>query len=523
MIKVLIADKLSYEAEKVFVSNNIKVDKKIGLSESEIATISKNYQGIAIRSNTQITSNIISKADKLKVIGRAGIGIDNIDIEAATKNGIVVMNTPYGNSITTAEHTIALLMSMARNIPQASASTHLGKWEKSKFMGVEIFGKTLGIIGCGNIGSLVAERASSLKMKIIIYDPFISEEQATEKGVVRVDLNTLFSSSDFITLHTPLTEKTQGIINKESLEICKKGVRLINCARGGLIVEEDLKTFINSGHVAGAAIDVFSTEPSYKNILFGLDNVIATPHLGASTNEAQENVSIQIAQQMSDYLINGAIVNALNMSSITMEDASKLKPYLDLANNLGKLCGQITESSIAKIKIYFMGYAAKINTKPIVGNLLAGIFSTRMEAVNIINSEIIAKQRNIEIITSFQETGGDYLTEIRLEVKTENRTVIFSGSLFSDTPRIIEIMGMKIESELTTNMLLISNTDKPGFIGALGTALGKENINIGTFNLGRDNAGEAVALISIDQKIPDEIVKKLNNLPNVKFVKRLSF
>lgn len=521
--KVLIADKLNPEAINIFKSNNIQADIKLGLKEDEIIKIIDEYEGVVVRSSTHITEKIINKSNNLKVLGRAGIGVDNINIKSATKNGVVVMNTPFGNSITTAEHTIALIMSLARNIPQANQSTHQGKWEKSRFTGVELFSKTLGMIGCGNIGSLVAQRSLALKMNVIVYDPFISEESANKLGVKRVDFDTLIEKSDFITLHTPLTEKTKGILNKDNLQKCKKGVRIINCARGGLIVEKDLKEAVESGHVAGAAVDVFSEEPSYNSVLFGSNNIIVTPHLGASTNEAQENVAIQIAQQISDYLNNGAIVNALNMSPISKEEAPTLKPYIDLADKLGRLAGQITESSLSKISIKFMGQASKINTTPLVSTLLAGIFSSKMESVNIINAPMIAQQHNIEVITAFQETGGNYLTEINLEIKTENRTINFSGSLFANTTRIVKILDMRIEAEITPNMLFISNTDKPGFIGALGTTLGNEGINIATFNLGRDKEGNAIALLAIDQNVNDTILNKLQKLSNVRFVKKLIF
>ncbi len=523
MIKVLIADKLSIEAENIFKNNEIKTDTITGLKEQELIEIADQYDGIVIRSGAQINSNIIEKATKLKVIGRAGIGVDNIDIKAATKNGVIVMNTPFGNSVTTAEHTIALIMSLARNIPQANISTHAGKWEKSKFVGVELFSKNLGMIGCGNIGSLVVERAKALKMKVIVYDPFISEENAKILGIEKVDLKTLIRRADFITLHTPLTDKTRGILNKKSLAECKPTVRIINCARGGLIVEEDLKDMINDGKVAGAAIDVFSKEPSYENVLFNTKNTILTPHLGASTNEAQENVAIQIAQQVSDYIKNGAIVNALNMSPITIEEAPKIKPYLDLAEKLGKFAGQISDTSFSSISITFLGQSSNISSSPLVSTMLAGIFSSRMSSVNNINSLMIAKSKNIEVITSYQETGSNYLTEINLSIKTENRVISISGSLFANTPRIVKVMNMRIEAELSTNMLFISNTDKPGFIGNLGTTLGNNNINIATFNLGRTKEGDAIALLEVDQHVNDDIIDLLRGLPHVKYIKRLQF
>ena len=523
MIKVLIADKLSDKAEKIFLENKIQCDTKIGLSEEEIISIVEEYDSIIVRSATKITDNIISRGKNLKVLGRAGIGIDNINVEAATDNGVVVMNTPYGNSITTAEHTISLMMSVARNIPQANNSTRDGKWEKSKFMGTEFFGKTLGMIGCGNIGTLVAERCIGLKMRVIVYDPFLSEEQVTKIGAKKVGLNDLLSTSDFITLHTPLTDQTKGILDKKNLLMCKKGVRIINCARGGLVIEDDLIELLKAGHIAGAALDVFNEEPPKNTKLFKVNNLILTPHLGASTAEAQENVAIQIAQQISDYLLNGVIVNSINVSPISLEEAPKLKPFLDLALNLGKLGGQIIETNINKITIHFKGLVSTLNTKPLIATLLAGFFSEKMESVNLINAEVIAKEKNIDVVASYQEKGTNYESEIFIEVENKNQNFIYAGSIFANKPRIISIKNMRLEAEITKSMLYISNDDKPGFIGSLGTLLGKKNVNIATFHLGRTGSGDAISLLELDQPIETELIRLLYDLPNVKKVKKLVF
>ena len=523
MKNILIADKLSKEAEKIFIANNISCDIKVGLSEEEIINIVKNYDGIVVRSATKITRNIINAGINLKVLGRAGIGVDNIDIKAATTKGIVVMNTPYGNSITTAEHTISLMMSLARNIPQANISTHEKKWEKSRFMGTELYNKVLGMIGCGNIGSIVAERCLGLKMKVKVYDPFLSSEEINKIGGTKVDLEELLGSSDFITLHTPITEETKNILNKESLLKCKKGIRIINCARGGLIEEDDLIELIQTGHIAGAALDVYLNEPPTNNKLFGQENLILTPHLGASTSEAQENVAIQIAQQISDFLNYDVIINSINVSPISLEEAPKLKPYLDLALKLGKLGGQITEKTIKKINVTFKGEISNLNTKPLVSTVLAGIFSVKMESVNIINSSKVAKDKNIEIITSFQDKAQHYSSEISIEIVSEEDIFSYAGTFFADKPRIISIKQMKVEAEISPNMLYISNDDKPGFIGALGTLLGEKKMNIGFFSLGRTGSGDAISIIVLDQPVEEELIALLEKLPNVKSIKKLVF
>ena len=523
MKKILIADKMSVEAEKVFNANGIEYDKKIGLSEEEICNIINDYNGVIVRSATKITKKIIDIGKNLKVLGRAGIGVDNIDIDAATTKGIVVMNTPFGNSITTAEHTISLMMSLARNIPQASQSTKEGKWEKNIFMGTELFGKSLGMIGCGNIGSLVAERCIGLKMKVYVYDPFISDEQTEKIGAKKVELDFLLSSSDFITLHTPLNNETKGILNKNTMKKCKQSVKIINCARGGLIVENDLIELLKNKEISGAALDVFSEEPPKNKKLFDLDNLILTPHLGASTSEAQENVAIQIAQQISDFINNDVIVNSINVSPISLEDAPKLKPYLELSLKLGKFGGQIIESTISKINIIFKGDVSKLNTKPLVSNIIAGIYSNKMETINLINAETIAKQKNVEIITSFQSETLNHSSEIYVNITTSDEEFNYAGAIFSNTSRIISIMDMRIEAQISSNMLFILNYDKPGFIGSLGTLLGNKKINIASFHLGRTGKGEAVSLLELDNFLNDNLIPDLQKLINVKKVKTLKF
>ncbi|HWA48018.1 MAG TPA: phosphoglycerate dehydrogenase [Dongiaceae bacterium] len=525
MAKVLIADELSPAAVQVFRQRGVEVDEKIGLKPKELRDIIGNYDGLAVRSATKVTPEVIAVAKKLKVVGRAGIGVDNIDVKAATAAGICVMNTPFGNSITTAEHTIAMMMALARHIPQADRSTQAGKWEKSKFVGVELYAKTLGLVGCGNIGSIVADRAQGLKMKVIAYDPFLSPERAVDLGVEKVELDELFHRADFISLHTPLTDQTRGIISKASLAKCKEGVRIINCARGGLVVEEDLRAALDSGHVAGAAVDVFVEEPAKTNSLFDHPNVVTTPHLGASSNEAQLNVALQVAEQMSDFLLHGAVTNALNMPSVTVEEAPRLRPYLKLAEQLGSFAGQVTEDPIKRIIIEYEGHATSLNTKPLTQTILQGVLRASLDTVNMVNAPIIAKERDIEVSEVKHEREGDYHTLVRLTVATEKFTRDIAGTLFAEKrPRLVQIKGINVDAELGPHMLYVTNEDKPGMIGNLGTVLGENRINIATFALGRSAPGQdAIALIEIDGAIPAEVLDKVRRLPNVRQAKALVF
>jgi D-3-phosphoglycerate dehydrogenase len=524
MPKVLIADKLSAQAVNVFKQRGVEADVKTGLPAEELLKIIGDYDGLAVRSSTKVTADVLKAAKNLKVVGRAGIGVDNVDVPAATARGIIVMNTPFGNSVTTAEHTITLMMALARQIPEANASTHAGKWEKNKFMGVELCSKTLGMIGCGNIGSIVADRAQGLKMKVIVYDPYLSKERADAIHVEKVELDDLLKRADFITLHTPLNESTRNILNKDSFKKCKKGVRIINCARGGLVNEADLKAAIESGHVAGAALDVFEEEPAKKNVLFGMEQIVCTPHLGASTNEAQENVAVQIAEQIADYLTGGAVSNALNIPSMSAEDATRLKPYLQLADQLGGFAGQITDTGIKSVKIEFEGAAAKLNTKPLTAIALKGLLAPLIENVNMVNAPIVAQERNIAVSSTRYDRTGDYHTLIRLEVVTDKRTLIVTGTLFADKPRIVEVNGIKLEASLDGRMLYVTNDDKPGFIGNLGSLLGKAGINIATFHLGRNDANnEALALVEVDDPVHADIIAQIGKLANVRQVKLLQF
>lgn len=526
MPKVLIADKMNPLAAEIFQRNGIDVDTKTDLSPEDFAKIAGDYDGIAVRSTAKVTKDIISAAaGRLKVIGRAGIGVDTVDVEAATAHGVVVMNTPFGNSITTAEHAIAMMFALARQIPQANESTHAGKWEKSKFMGVELYGKTLGVVGCGNIGGIVADRALGLKMTVVAYDPFLTPERAVEIGVEKVDLDTLYKRADFITIHTPLNDKTRGIIDSAAIAKMKKGVRIINCARGGIVVEKDLKAALDSGHVAGAALDVFEVEPAKENALFGMPNVVCTPHLGASTTEAQVNVAIQVAEQMSDFLVRGVVQNAVNMPNISAEDAPRLKPYVALADQLGSFAGQITESGIEKIEIEYLGQAAELNVRPLTQTILYALLRHLLDSVNPVNAPQIAKARGITVSETKTEECQEFHTAINVTVHSQRQVRNVKGTLFAGhAARIVEIEQVPVEAMLVPDMLFIRNEDKPGMIGGLGTVLAQAGQNIADFRLGRVAAGDkAVALVALDAPLPDDVFAHVETLPQVRIVKRLRF
>jgi len=523
--KVLISDKMDPNAAQIFRERGCEVDEITGKTPDELKAIIGQYDGLAIRSSTKVTQDILDAATNLKVVGRAGIGVDNVDIPAASAKGVVVMNTPFGNSITTAEHAIALMFALARQLPEADASTQAEKWEKNRFMGVEVTGKTLGLIGAGNIGSIVASRALGLRMKVVAYDPFLTPERAVEMGVEKADLDTLLSKADFITLHTPLTDQTRNILSRENLAKTKKGVRIINCARGGLLDEAALKEGLDSGHIGGAALDVFAEEPAKQSPLFGTPNFICTPHLGASTNEAQVNVALQVAEQMADYLVSGGVTNALNMPSLSAEEAPKLRPYMALAEKLGSLVGQLAHDNLTKIAIEVEGAAAQLNVKPISGAVLCGLMRRYSDTVNMVNAPFLAKERGLDVREVRHDREGDYHTLIRVTVETSQGERSVAGTLFGNgEPRLVEAFGIKVEADLDGHMLYIVNEDAPGFIGRIGTLLGEAGLNIGTFHLGRRSAGgEALLLLSIDAPIPEPVLWKACNLPGVKTVKALQF
>ena len=523
--RVLIADQLSPAAVDIFTQCGIETDVRTGLPKDELERIIGAYDGLAVRSTTKVTEKVLAAATRLKVVGRAGIGVDNIDVKAATAKGVIVMNTPFGNSITTAEHAISLMMALTRQIPEADRSTQAGKWEKSRFMGVEVSGKTLGVIGCGNIGSIVADRAIGLKMKVLAYDPFLSEERAVEIGVTKVDLDHLLRRADFISLHTPLTDKTRNIVDAAALAKTRKGVRVINCARGGLVDERALAEAVKSGHVAGAAVDVFEMEPARESVLFGLHNVICTPHLGAATGEAQENVALQVAEQMSNYLLSGAVSNAVNFPSITAEEAPRLRPWVKLAEQLGSFAGQLTETSIKGVRIEYSGEVATLNTRPLTAAALTGLLHPLLAQVNMVSAAISARERGMQVEEVTRGQEGAFESYIRFTVRTDRYERSVAGTVFSDgRPRIIQVRDIDRELELAPRMLFIRNQDKPGVLGRFGMLMGEAGLNIATLNLGRDKpGGDAICMVAIDEPASDEVLARIRALPHVVRVNRLEF
>ncbi len=521
-MKVLVSDNLSERGVNILKDAGLEVDIKTGMKPDELRACIGEYDGIVIRSATKMTEDVIDVAANLKVIGRAGSGLDNVDKNAASKKGIVVMNTPGGNTITTAEHAFTMLMSLARNIPQATSSMKEGKWEKKKFMGVELFNKTLGIVGIGNIGSQVARMAHGLEMNVIAFDPFLSDEKAAEMGVQKVDLAELFKRADFITIHTPLTSETKYIVNKDSIKTMKDGVRIINCARGGIINEQDLLEAVKSGKVGGAALDVFETEPPTDNPLLELSQVICTPHLGASTTEAQENVAIKVAEQIVDYLVNGTIRNAVNFPSIPADQIPKLRPYITLAEKMGAVASQIYEGSISGITLEYRGDAAEINTAPVTIAAIEGLLNPILEeSVNFVNAPFIAKERGIEIKETKSEETGDYQSLLVLKVKIGGKENEITGTLLSrKDPRIIRVDKFPVEIVPEGIMLYILNNDMPGVIGNIGITLGKNDINIARMHFGRESkGGHAISVVSVDAEVSDELLKQIKELPNINSVK----
>ena len=525
--KVLVSDKLSEKAVQIFRDRGIEVtfDPEIGKDKDKLLSVIGEYDGLAIRSATKVSDKVLAAAPNLKVIGRAGIGVDNVDISAASKQGVIVMNTPFGNSITTAEHAIAMMMSLARQIPEANASTQAGKWEKSRFMGVELTGKTLGLIGAGNIGSIVADRARGLRMKVLAYDPFLSEERATKLGVTRVELDELLSRADFVTLHVPFTDKTKNILSRDAIAKMKPGARIINCARGGLVDEGAAAEALTSGHLAGAAFDVFAEEPATENPLFGLPNVVCTPHLGAATTEAQENVALQVAEQMSDYLLTGAVQNALNMPSVTAEEAAVMGPWMKLVEHLGGFAGQMTDEPITAINILYDGTVTEMNLDALNSGVIAGVMKAVNPDVNMVSAPVAARERGIKVSTTRQEKSGSFDAYIKVTVVTEKRERSVAGTVFSDKkPRFIQIKGITIDAEVGAHMLYTTHDDVPGIIGTLGQTLGDNGVNIGNFALGRSAAGkDAIAFLYLDGEASDAALDKLRATRMFRQVRQLQF
>jgi D-3-phosphoglycerate dehydrogenase len=528
MPKVLISDKLSPASVAIFRNRGIEADFITGLTPAALRAIIADYDGLAIRSATKVTKELLDVATKLKVVGRAGIGVDNVDLKSATARGVVVMNTPHGNSITTAEHAIAMMFALARQIPEATASTKAGKWEKNRFMGTELTGKVLGLIGAGNIGSIVADRAQGLRMRVIAFDPYLSEKRALDMGVEKLELDEVLTRADFLTLHTPLTEATRNIISGAALAKCKRGVRIINCARGGLIDEEALAEAIESGQVGGAALDVFETEPATASPLFAFENVVCTPHLGASTNEAQENVALQVAEQMSEFLLTGAVTNAINTASVSAEEAPRLRPYLDLVQLLGSFAGQLTRSVdgvIRNIAIDYEGAVAALNHKPLTASALAGLLTPVLAGVNMVNAPVAAREHGIDVSETVHERPSEYQTLVRITVTTDRGERAVAGTLFAgNKPRLVEVKGINVEADFSPHMLYVTNQDRPGFIGRFGETLARHGINIATFHLGRSAAGgDAICLVSVDDDVTESVLAEIRALPLVMQATALQF
>ena len=522
--RVLISDSMSSQAAEIFAERGIDAVQSSKLSEAELNDMIGEFDGLAVRSSTKVTAELLEHAKRLKVVGRAGIGVDNVDVNACTRRGIVVMNTPLGNAITTAEHAMAMMLALARHIPQANSSTHAGKWEKARFMGVELTGKLLGLIGAGNIGSIVAAKAIGYGLHVQAYDPFLTEERAARLGVRKVELDTLLETSDIVSLHVPKTPETENIISATAINKMKKGAMLINCARGGLVDELALKAALESGHLKGAALDVYAVEPARENPLFELDNVICTPHLGASTIEAQEKVAMQIAEQISDFLLTGAVNNAINAPSISAEEAQQLRPYLQLAQRLGSFVGQLTQDPIKTLRVTYGGEANELNVSPLTVQVVQAVLEHHSSYVNSVNAREVARERNIDVIEAHNEGRDEYPCRITVEVETESRARSICGTLIRHQPRVIDVKGVPLESTLGEHMLYITNYDKPGVIGDIGTSCAQRGINIANMHLGRDaRDGNAIVLIELDEQLSADNIEHLRSLPNINDVRYLHF
>jgi D-3-phosphoglycerate dehydrogenase len=528
-LKVLITDGMAKDGLEILeAATELDIDVRKGITKEELMEIIGDFEAVIIRSATNLTADLIEAGTNLKAIGRAGIGVDNVNVEAATKKGIVVMNTPEANAITTAEHTISLMLSLARRIPEAHASLKAGKWERSKFKGVEIYGKTLGCIGLGNIGKLVAERAMGLKMNVIAYDPFLTQEAADKIGVELVSLDELLKRADVITIHTPLTPDTKDLINKDTFEKTKPGVIIVNCARGGVINEADIKEAVESGKIAGAAFDVFTTEPVAEDnpILSIEENIVMTPHLGASTAEAQTKVGLAIAEQIVDFLVNGVVNNAVNMPSVSLEALSVMKPYLNLAEKLGTLQGQISKGGIKEVHIEYDGEVSELDTPPITVAALKGFLTPMLDVVvSHVNAPVIAKERGIKVVESKSSEAKDFTSMITMKIKTTEGENQVSGTIFGkEEPRIVRINGVTIDLVPQGYMLVSENNDRPGFIGSMCTILGDNNVNIGRLHLGREAiGGRAIVFTNVDSPVPTEVIEQISNLSDIISVAQVKF
>ena len=524
-MKILISDSLAARGVDLLRSvPEFEVEFNPGLSPEELKGAVKDAEALVIRSATKVTADVIEAASRLRVIGRAGIGLDNVDIPAASKRGIVVMNTPEGNVVTTAEHTIAMLMALSRNIHQATTSMKMGEWEKKRFLGQEVYHKTLGIIGIGRIGRIVAERALGLRMRVVAFDPRLEPETIQRLGVIPVDLEELYRRSDYISVHTPLTRETKGLLNREAFAKMKEGVMIINCARGGIVHEQDLHEAITSGKVAGAALDVFEKEPPDDNPLLRLDQVICTPHLGASTGEAQENVAVNIAEQIKEFFLAGGIRNAVNTPQITCELMSEICHYLTLGERLGSFLGQVTQGAMKEVTIEYMGGVAQLDTAPITLSVLKGLLEPLLQhEVNYVNAPVLAKERGILVKDSRSEEAQDYLNLITIRVRSTAEDTLAAGTLFGKKePRLVRFNDTSLEADMKGNLVLIYNEDVPGTFGSIGTCFGNHNINISMWKAGQIiETGENVLLLRVDSPVEEDTMEDLMDLPNVNSVQLL--
>jgi len=524
-MKILIADSMSGEAVDILKSKGLAVDVKTDLKKEELAAIVGEYEGLIVRSATKVTREIIAKADKLKVIGRAGIGVDNVDVEAATEKGIVVMNTPQGNALAAAEHTLALMFAVARKVPLGDATMKQGKWEKKILMGTEVYDKTLGVVGIGNIGMIVAEKAVALGMKVIAYDLFVAKEVAAAKGIELVDLDTLLAKSDFITVHLPMVKETKNLIEKNALAKTKKGVFILNVARGGIVNEKDLYDALQSGHVAGAGLDVFEQEPPPPDHPLVLSSkTVCTPHLGASTQEAQGKVAIDIANQIVDYALNGVIKNSVNAPPVSIEILRQISPYLSLSERLGRFIALVTDFSLTEVEIEYLGAISEVETKILTQGIMRSILSAQLDSINYVNAPIVARTRGIRIKEIKEKEHEDYtsLLGIRL-VGGKEENVAYGTLLGKKQPRLVKVNRISVDADLTDNMLFMYTHDKPGIVGNLGTVLAKKSINIGAMYFGRESLGGlSLSLLDVDAHVGDDTLAELRAMPNVIDVKRLN-
>jgi D-3-phosphoglycerate dehydrogenase len=524
-VRVLVSDKLSEAGLNVLrEAPDVELEYKPGMNEDELCAVVGDFDGLIIRSGTQVTTKVVDAADKLRVVGRAGIGVDNVDIPAASRRGIVVMNTPTGNSVTTAEHALALLSSLARKIPQAVASMRGGKWQKSKFQGREMAYKTLGIVGLGNIGRIVADRAQGLKMKVMGVDPVMSSDRAAELGIELVDLDTLLARADFITIHAPMTPDTKGMFNDDAFEKMKDDALIVNAARGGIIDEDALVRAIQSGKIAGAALDVFSKEPiDPDHPLLGLDNVLCTPHLGASTSEAQERVAVEIAEQAIGYLQLGVVKNAVNVPTLPAETAERLAPYLEVAKGLGSLVGQLDPVDVRELRVTCTGEAGELGVTPIARAALAGFLEHHLEEpVNPISAPYEAQERGIRL-AEVKEASDLYSAAIRVTVSGEKGSHTATGVPGrNEEPRLVALDGYAIDAVLEGSVIMMRNLDRPGVIGSVGTLLGSRGINVSRMQVGLDEkTGQALALYNVDSTVADEALDELRKIENVSSVHNL--